>query len=68
LPLVAPGSTDGCHVARKGIKAYGFMPTLPEPGWNPLELAHAPNERISLANVEYGSRVFWDVLQRFCVS
>ncbi|MBN1314770.1 MAG: hypothetical protein JXA42_04860 [Anaerolineales bacterium] len=53
-------------MTRSSVKAYDFMPTMLEPGWNPPELAHTPNKRISLANIEYGSRVFWDVMKRVC--
>jgi len=31
-----------------------------------LELAQAWNERVSLANVAFGTQVHYDVVQRFC--
>ncbi len=65
-PFLVPGATDGRFLAVKGVKVYGFSPTKHEPGWAVLELAHARNERISLANVEFGTRVLYDIVRRFC--
>ena len=66
VPFLVPGGTDGHHVAGKGIKVYGFNPLRAEPNWPMIQLAHAPNERISLANVEFCSTVLLDVVRRFC--
>jgi len=66
VPFLLPGGTDGRFLAGKGVKVYGFSPTKPEPGWAILKLAHARNERISLANVEFGTQVLYDVVRRFC--
>lgn len=65
-PFLVPGATDGRFLAVKGVKVYGFSPTKQEPGWAVLELAHARNERISLANMEFGTKVLYDVVRRFC--
>jgi acetylornithine deacetylase/succinyl-diaminopimelate desuccinylase-like protein len=65
-PYIVPGATDGRILAEKGVKVYGFAPSREEPGWNGLEMAHARNERISLANVEFGTKVLYDVVRRFC--
>ena len=67
VPFLLPGGTDGRFLAEKGVKVYGFVPLRMEPGLNLLELAHARNERISLANLEFGTRVLYDVIRRFCV-
>jgi acetylornithine deacetylase/succinyl-diaminopimelate desuccinylase-like protein len=66
VPFLVPGATDGRFLATRGVKVYGFSPARPEPGWNVLEMAHARNERISLANVEFGTRVLYDIVRRFC--
>jgi acetylornithine deacetylase/succinyl-diaminopimelate desuccinylase-like protein len=66
VPFVVPGATDGRYLAERGVKVYGFAPTKQEPGWAMLEMAHAPNERISLANLEFGAVVIHDVVKRFC--
>jgi acetylornithine deacetylase/succinyl-diaminopimelate desuccinylase-like protein len=66
VPFLVPGATDGRYLAERGVKVYGFSPAKQEPGWPLLEMAHAPNERISLANVEFGTIVLHDVVKRFC--
>lgn len=65
-PYIVPGATDGRILARKGVRVYGFAPMRAEPGWPALEMAHARNERISLANMEFETRVLYDVVRRFC--
>jgi acetylornithine deacetylase/succinyl-diaminopimelate desuccinylase-like protein len=66
VPFLVPGATDGRFLAEKGVKVYGFSPTRPEPDWHILELAHGRDERISLANMEFGTQVLYDVVRRFC--
>ncbi len=63
---IVPGATDGRILAQKGVKVYGFAPSRAEPGWPALEMAHARNERVSLANMEFATKVLYDVVRRFC--
>lgn len=65
-PFLVPGATDGRMLAARGVKVYGFCPTRDEPGWQALEMAHAKNERISLANLSFSSAVLYDIAHRFC--
>ena len=65
-PFLVPGATDGRMLAARGVKVYGFCPTKDEPGWQAMEMAHARNERISLANLSFSSAVLYDVVRRFC--
>jgi len=65
VPFLVPGATDGRFLAEKGVKVYGFSPAKQEPGWHLLELAHARNEHISLANIDFGTKVLYDVVRRF---
>ena len=65
-PYIVPGATDGRILARRGVKVYGFAPTQAEPGWPALEMAHARNERISLANMHFETSVLYEVVRRFC--
>jgi acetylornithine deacetylase/succinyl-diaminopimelate desuccinylase-like protein len=65
-PYIVPGATDGRILAQKGVKVYGFAPNRAEPGWPGLQMAHARNERISLANMEFATKVLYDVVRRFC--
>jgi len=66
VPFLVPGSTDGRFLAERGVKVYGFSPAKQETEASLLELAHARNERISLANMDFGTRVLHDVVRRFC--
>ncbi len=66
LPYIVPGGTDGRFLAERGVKVYGFSPSRYEPGWNALAQAHAQNERLSLANLEFGTDVLRDVVCTFC--
>ncbi len=66
VPFIVPGGTDARFLAARGVKVYGFSPARQEPGWKVLEMAHVPNERISLSNVEFGTQVLYDVVRRFC--
>jgi len=66
VPFLVPGATDSRYLAERGVRAYGFSPAKQEPGWPMLLMAHAPNERISLANMEFGTTVLHDVVRSFC--
>lgn len=65
IPGMITGGTDAKSVTRLGTKVLGFMPLRYE-GPNMTGLAHAHNERISVANLEFGTRVLYDVVKRFC--
>ncbi len=65
LPFLLPASTDARFFARLGIQTYGFMPMdLPE-GINPLQFAHAANERIPVHALEFGAAAMYEVLRRY---
>ena len=67
VPFLVPGSTDGRFLAAKGVRVYGFGPMKYEPDMPfIMELAHGHNERISVANLMFGTRVLYDVVRRFC--
>ncbi len=65
LPFLMPGASDGRFLAERGVRVYGFSPMRQEPGMNLMQLMHAPDERISEANLEFGADVLYDVLKRF---
>jgi acetylornithine deacetylase/succinyl-diaminopimelate desuccinylase-like protein len=67
VPFMVTGATDGRFLAAKGIQVYGFWPMkeLPD-GPKVFQLAHAHDERISLDNLHFGSRVLWEIIHRFC--
>jgi acetylornithine deacetylase/succinyl-diaminopimelate desuccinylase-like protein len=65
IPGLITGGTDAKSVVPLGIKVYGFVPQRYE-GPDMAGLAHAHNERVSAANLEFGTRVLYDVVREFC--
>jgi acetylornithine deacetylase/succinyl-diaminopimelate desuccinylase-like protein len=68
VPFLMTGGTDGRHLAAHGMSVYGFVPLQPEPGLDYFDLAHAHDERISVANLTFGTRVLYDLVHRFCAA
>ncbi len=62
VPGLIAGGTDARHVNKLGIKTYGFIPARYE-GPNMSGLAHAHDERISVANLMFGAQVIYDVVR-----
>jgi len=65
VPGLITGGTDAKRVGPLGIKVYGFVPMRYE-GPSMTGLAHNHDERVSVANLEFGTRVLYDVVARFC--
>ncbi len=65
VPGLITGGTDAKSVTTLGTKVLGFVPMRYE-GPSMTGLAHAHNERISVANLDFGTRVLWDVVRQFC--
>ncbi|MEW5719497.1 MAG: M20/M25/M40 family metallo-hydrolase, partial [Chloroflexota bacterium] len=65
VPGLITGGTDAKSVTQVGAKVLGFVPMRYE-GPAMTGLAHNHNERISIANLGFGTRVLWDVVTRFC--
>jgi len=65
IPGMITGGTDAKSVTKLGTKVLGFMPLRYE-GPGMTGLAHAHNERVSVANLEFGVRVLYEVVKRFC--
>jgi len=65
VPGLITGGTDAKRVGPLGIKVYGFVPMRYE-GPSMAALAHNHDERVSVANLEFGTRVLVDVVTRFC--
>jgi acetylornithine deacetylase/succinyl-diaminopimelate desuccinylase-like protein len=58
VPYLSPGGTDSRFFRRRGITAYGFFPViLPE---TELQRMHGIDERISLENLEQGTRILFE--------
>lgn len=66
LPFMITGSTDGRFLAKRGVKVYGFCPMKQDTDLSPLEMAHGHNERISVANLQFATRVLYRAVVRLC--
>ncbi len=65
IPGMITGGTDAKHVAKLGTQVHGLMPMRYE-GPKMMGLAHSHDERISVANLELGTRVLYETVRRFC--
>ncbi len=63
LPDLVVGATDARHVTRLGTKVYGFCPMFDSA--SEMERVHGDDERISLKNVAFGTRVLYEVVSEF---
>ena len=63
-PTMTTGGTDNRFLRERGIPAYGFIPCL----LSPEELAgfHGNNEKLSVANLDLGCELTYEVVRRFC--
>ncbi len=65
VPGLITGGTDAKRITPLGTRVLGFVPMRYE-GPSMSGLAHAHNERVSVANLEFGVRVLYGVVERFC--
>jgi acetylornithine deacetylase/succinyl-diaminopimelate desuccinylase-like protein len=65
VPLLMPGVTDARHLARLGIQTYGFTPLKMPPGLDFWRLAHAGDERVPVAALDFGVEAFCRLLERY---
>lgn len=63
LPDLVVGATDARHITKMGTKVYGFCPMFDDAG--EMERVHGDDERIRLTNVEFGTRVLYQVVSEF---
>lgn len=63
-PLLDPGATDSAVFRRHGFKTFGLFPAVIRGG----ELArfHGIDERISIQNLAFGTRLVYEVLREMC--
>jgi acetylornithine deacetylase/succinyl-diaminopimelate desuccinylase-like protein len=64
LPYLVVGATDARHVTKMGTQVYGFTPMF-APTCE-LDRVHGHDERISIDNLAFGTRILYDVVSRFC--
>ncbi|MFN2114539.1 MAG: M20/M25/M40 family metallo-hydrolase [Anaerolineae bacterium] len=68
VPTLLAGATDAKAIVRNGTKVYGFSPQRYEPAVDRQSLVHGHDERISIANQVFATRVLYDVVERFCAA
>jgi acetylornithine deacetylase/succinyl-diaminopimelate desuccinylase-like protein len=61
LPYLSTLATDSRYFRQKGITSYGFIPILISEA--ELQRMHGINERISLTNLEAGTKILYEVIQ-----
>lgn len=68
VPSISTGGTDAKHICprRPDTQVYGFMPHRQEPGEEEWGLIHGHNERTTVENLVFATRVLHDVVVRFC--
>ena len=62
VPMLTPGTTDSCFFRGKGVNCYGLFPAIIDSG--ELTRLHAIDERISIENLQLGTRIIYEVLQK----
>lgn len=63
LPDLVVGATDARHVSKLGTKVYGFCPMFGEA--SEMERVHGDDERVSVKNMGFGTRVLYEVVSEF---
>lgn len=68
VPSQSTGGTDAKHICprRPSTQVYGFMPYRGAPGEEEWRLIHGHDERTSVENLVFATRVLFDIVCRFC--
>ncbi len=61
-PMLSPGTTDLCFFRSRGVNCYGLIPAILTP--DELARFHGIDERISIENLQLGTRVIYRVLEQ----
>lgn len=62
VPMITTASTDARLFPQLGIASYGFMPLLLPAGSSYRDLLHAPDERVPVEALHFGTRCFEQLL------
>ena len=64
VPSLMTGGTDAKHIwpRRPGAQIYGFMPYRQLPGLEEMKLIHGHDERSSVDNLLFATRVIYDIV------
>ncbi|HIO63290.1 MAG TPA: M20/M25/M40 family metallo-hydrolase, partial [Dehalococcoidia bacterium] len=63
-PIQTPAGTDSRFFRQKGAQAYGLLPAVLTQA--DLDTMHGVDERISIANLELGTRIIYETLLELC--
>ena len=66
VPYMVTGSTDSYYLGPRGIKAYGFQPYRRDSDVPLMQLVHGHNERVSVANLMFGTKTLYEIVRRYC--
>ena len=70
VPALMTGGTDAKHICPRWphVQVYGFMPHRQVREEKEMNLIHGHNERISVENLVFATRILYDIVMRFCQS
>jgi acetylornithine deacetylase/succinyl-diaminopimelate desuccinylase-like protein len=68
VPVISNGGTDAKHILprRPHTSIYGFMPYRQAPGEEEMRLIHGHDERTSVDNLLFATRVLFEIACRVC--
>ncbi|MBI2954477.1 MAG: M20/M25/M40 family metallo-hydrolase [Chloroflexi bacterium] len=66
VPFMLAAGTDSKYLAAAGVRVYGFAPMRQSPDIAVTEMIHGRDERVSVENVLFGTRVLYNIVRRFC--
>ncbi len=64
-PAISTGASDSRFFRALGIPSYGFIPF--KLTWEELKLAHGHNERISIENIKFATKIIYEIVAKVCV-
>ncbi|MFH1135335.1 MAG: M20/M25/M40 family metallo-hydrolase [Pseudomonadota bacterium] len=64
-PSLSVGTTDSRFFRRRGVSAYGFFPVVAAVA--DLKMVHGFDEKISVENLERGTRILTEVVRELCL-
>lgn len=65
IPFVLPAVTDAHYLAEHGVQTYGFLPMDLPPELDLLERIHAPDERVPVRSLRFGTRILHQLTRRY---
>lgn len=65
IPFVLQAVTDARFFAQLGIQTYGFTPLSLPPDLDLQRLAHAADERVPTAALEFGQQAIFELIKRY---